>query len=139
MIFRTLAKKYGEERAEAIIFEAMSLLGRLPQSQFTFLDRDACPRVSCQNSTVWFSYLCDEESSELGHHVADDDSVLNYTVELYQLDSSEVDTFESDVLETMARAIENHERQIRTTQANKSTLDRFSGDGCATTSRRRLS
>ncbi len=128
MIYTYLASQYGPARAESILLEAMSLLGRLPHAQFLFLERDSCPRVSCPNSTVWFSYLCEDDLEVTEVNVGGEDCGSNFTVELFEPDSPNVRIFRSDVLELMARTIEGHERNIKAAQASDFALDQLGID-----------
>ncbi len=128
MIYTHLASEFGHARAEAILLEAMSLLGRLPHAQFLYHERDSCPRVSCPNSTVWFSYLCEDDLEVTELNVDGEDCGSSFTVELFEPENPNVRIFQSDVLELMARTIEGHERNIKAAQANDFALDQLGID-----------
>ena len=126
MIYRHLQLHYGPAVAEEILLEAMTLLGRLPHSQFMFHERDTCPKVSCPNSTVWFSYLSEEGTDLEDLHSIEENH--NFTIELHNADYSECEIFHCSILEIIARAIERHERKMKSSQINSFALDQMDID-----------
>lgn len=117
MIYRQLANIYGDSIAEEILLHAMSLLGRLPHSQFALRERETCPRVSCPFSTVWFSYLDkSEENWEQCYDQSDEPDEL-FTIQLLTGKQLSLVEFSSSCLEAIAVEIERHERTMRASQA----------------------
>ena len=137
MIYSNLQLHYGPAVAEDILLEAMTLLGRLPHSQFIFHERDSCPRVSCPNSTVWFSYLSGDELHEEDSNNYNENH--NFSVELHNIDCSEHEVFYSDILEIIARNIERHERKMRSSQMNLFAHDQIEIDTGFIKNKNRLS
>ncbi len=116
MIYSQLSGIYGHSRAEEILLHAMSLLGRLPHSQFTLRERETCPRVSCPFSLVWFSYLdCSEENWKQGLDL-DGQSDELFTIQLLTDRHLDLVEFRSSCLEMIAVEVERHERTMRASQ-----------------------
>ncbi len=117
MIYRQLARIYGHSIAEEILLHAMSLLGRLPHSQFTMRERETCPRVSCPFSMIWFSYL-DKSKEELEYDPnLEDQSDELFTIQLLTDQRLSLVEFESSCLEAIAVEVERHECAMRVNQA----------------------
>ena len=139
MIFRQLEHKYGTMIAEEIILEAMTFLGRLPLAHFVYREREMCPRISCAHSTVWFSYLAeDDEIDAVQKSVKSIDSE-NYTIQLYGTGRYEYTEFVSSILEEIAREVERHEREMKVEQVRMFTEDQLGFDTGIIKRTRRLS
>lgn len=138
MIYRELTAAYGSIVAEGIILEAMSLLGRLPESNFVFREQETCPRVSCAHSLIWFSYLeeLDKVSQDLS--VGDEEIDDSFTVHLLSEEKFDFIELSTSSLEEIAREVERHERTMRSSQARLFAEDQLSTDSSSRRRRRKL-
>lgn len=138
MIYSRLAKIYGHSTTEEILFQAMSLLGRLPHSYFVLRERETCPRVSCPFSMVWFSHL--ENWDENGAQDFDPDNQDDelFTVQLLTDKRLSLMEFRSSSVEGIAVEVERHERDMRAKRTQMLVDDQVGIDTGISRSTRRL-
>ena len=113
MIYSRLANIYGHLATEEILLHAMSLLGRLPHSYFVFRAREAYPRVSCQFSMVWFSYLKNWDKDMFQDVASNIEDRELFTVQLLTDQRLSLIEFHSSSAEGIAIEVERHERKMR--------------------------
>lgn len=137
MIYSRLANIYGHLTTEEILLHAMSLLGRLPHSYFAFRAREACPRVSCQFSMVWFSYLKNWDKNMVEDFAPNFEEGELFTVQLLTDQQLSLIEFHSSSVEGIAIEVERHERKMRAKRTQILFDDQLGDDtGVARTIRR---
>ncbi len=137
MIYNRLANIYGHSTTEEILLQAMSLLGRLPHSYFVLREREACPRVSCPFSMVWFSYLEKWDEHRVEDFAPDNEDGELFTVQLLTEQRLSLVEFRSSSVEGIAIEVERHEREMRAKRTQMLVDDQIGIDtGVARTIRR---
>ncbi len=137
MIYNRLANIYGHSTTEEILLQAMSLLGRLPHSYFVLREREACPRVSCPFSMVWFSYLENWDENRAEDFAPDNEDGELFTVQLLTDQRLSLMEFHSSSVEGIAIEVERHEREMRAKRTQVLVDDQIGIDtGVARTIRR---
>ncbi len=137
MIYNRLANIYGHSTTEEVLLQAMSLLGRLPHSYFVLREREACPRVSCPFSMVWFSYLENWDEDGAKDFASDNEDDELFTVQLLTDQRLSLMEFRSSSVEGIAIEVERHEREMRAKRTQMLVDDQLGIDtGVARTIRR---
>lgn len=138
MIYSRLANIYGHSATEEILLHAMSLLGRLPHSYFVLREREACPRVSCPFTMVWFSHLENWDTigvQDLGPGNQTDEL---FTVQLLMDERLNLTEFHSSCVEEIAVEVERHEREMRAKRTQMFVDDQIGIDTSIVRTVRRL-
>ena len=128
MIYSRLANIYGHSATEEILFQAMSLLGRLPHSRFALRERETCPRVSCPFTVVWFSYLENQDENGAMDFDPDNQDDELFTVQLLTDQRLSLREFQSSSVEGIAVEVERHEREMRAKQTRMLVDDQMGID-----------